>query len=128
MEVEGEFLRQLVAIALLITPCLWMADRILNHLDPARTDAQRFLILPGLSLFLLLGIIGWSVLIFNELRILSILLVWCLMEIGTRKITQLNEEKGEVMSPWERLETAIERTQRNDDSSKLEKQIPNIEN
>ncbi len=127
MEVEGEFLRQLVAIALLITPCLWMADRLLSHLDPARTDAQRFLILPGLSLFLLLGIIGWSVLIFNELRILSILLVWCLMEIGTRKITQLNEEKGEVVSPWERLETAIERTQRNDDSSKLEKTMPDLE-
>ena len=127
MEVEGEFFRQLVAIALLITPCLWMADRILSHLDPARTDAQRFLILPGLSLFLLLGIIGWSVLIFNELRILSILLVWCLMEIGTRKITQLNEEKGVVVSPWERLETAIERIQRNDDSSKLEKPIPHIE-
>ncbi len=114
MEVEGEFLRQLVAIALLITPCLWMADRLLSHLDPARTDAQRFLIIPGLSLFLLLGIIGWSVLIFNELRILSILLVWCLMEIGTRKITQLNEEKGEILSPWERLETEIELTQRND--------------
>ena len=79
MEIGGDFLRQVVAIILLIAPCLWMSDRFLNRLDPARTDAQRLLIVPGISLFMLLGIIGWSVLLFGELRILSIFVVWCFM-------------------------------------------------
>jgi len=100
MELGVEFLRQLSAIILLLAPCLWMADRFLSQLDPARTDAQRLLIVPSISLFLMLGIIGWSVLIFNELRLLPVLLLWCLMEIVSRKITQPNEESGEVESPW----------------------------
>ncbi|HJM66709.1 MAG TPA: hypothetical protein QF555_04110 [Candidatus Thalassarchaeaceae archaeon] len=121
---EGDLLRQLSAIILLLAPCLWMADRFLSHLDPARTDAQRLLIVPGISLFLMLGIIGWSVLIFNELRLLPVLFLWGLMEIGSRKITQSNEEKGEVESPWERLETEIERAQRRENPEQWEKPIP----
>ena len=121
---EGDLLRQLSAIILLLAPCLWMADRFLSHLDPARTDAQRLLIVPGISLFLMLGIIGWSVLIFNELRLLPVLFLWSLMEIGSRKITQNNEEKGEVESPWERLETEIEKAQRRENPEQWEKPIP----
>ena len=127
MELGVEFLRQLSAIILLLAPCLWMADRFLSHLDPARTDAQRLLIVPSISLFLMLGIIGWSVLIFNELRLLPVLLLWCLMEIVSRKITQPNEENGEVESPWERLETAIEKAQRREDSEQWKKPITSSE-
>ena len=65
MEIGEDFLRQVVAIILLIAPCLWMSDRFLNRLDPARTDAQRLLIVPGISLFLLLGIID-GVCFFSE--------------------------------------------------------------
>ena len=121
MDIVGDFLRQIVAIALLIAPCLWMSDRFLNRLDPARTDAQRLLIVPGVSLFLMLGIVGWSVLIFGELRILSIILVWCLMEIVSRKLTTRPDEKERVSSPWEKLETAIERSERTKQSPEWKK-------
>ena len=125
MEIEGDFLRQVVAIILLIAPCLWMSDRFLNHLDPARTDAQRLLIVPGISLFLLLGIIGWSVLLFGELRILSIFVVWGFMEFSSRKFSTINYNNTVHTSPWEKLETQIERTERQKKSSDLKKNESN---
>ncbi|MEC7688766.1 MAG: hypothetical protein VX514_06930, partial [Candidatus Thermoplasmatota archaeon] len=125
MEIEGDFLRQVVAIILLIAPCLWMSDRFLNRLDPARTDAQRLLIVPGISLFLLLGIIGWSVLLFGELRILSIFVVWGFMEFSSRKFSTINYNNTVHTSPWEKLETQIERTERQKKSSDLKKNESN---
>tara|TARA_B100000902_G_scaffold26890_1_gene32404 strand:- start:10488 stop:12869 length:2382 start_codon:yes stop_codon:yes gene_type:complete len=116
---EGDFLRQVVAIILLIAPCLLMSDRFLNRLDPARTDTQRLLTVPGISLFFMLGITGWSVLLFGELRIISIFLVWLIMEISSRKLTSRPDETERILSPWEKLETAIERSERGSKSSEL---------
>ena len=121
MEIGGDFLRQVVAIILLIAPCLWMSDRFLNRLDPARTDAQRLLIVPGISLFMLLGIIGWSVLLFGELRILSIFVVWCFMEFSSRKFSIIHNNNTVNTSPWEKLETEIERAERQKKSPDLKK-------
>ena len=125
MEIGGYFLRQVVAMILLIAPCLWMSDRFLNNLDPARTHAQRLLIVPGISLFLMLGIIGWSVLLFGELRILSIFVVWCSIELSSRKFSIEHDDSTVNRSPWEKLETEIERAQRQKISSDLEKNQSN---
>ena len=125
MEIAEQFLRQIAAMILLIAPCLWMSDRFLNNLDPARTHTQRLLIVPGISLFLMLGIIGWSVLLFGELRILSIIVVWCFMEFSSRKFSIEHQKDTVNTSPWEKLETQIERAERQKKPSDLKKNQAN---
>ena len=117
MEIGGDFLRQMIGIIILIAPCLWISDRFLNRFDHAHTDAQRLLIVPGISLFFMLGIVGWSVLLFGELRILSIILVWCFLEFSSRKLTTRQDDNQEISSPWEKLEIAVERAERSNPPS-----------